>query len=661
MFAEGDTLRNPGDGPLGRRDSGLLGSALRHFDADAVGAAARRESRNREAWLPPVSIYRWWARRTESVSGALLDAISLDRPGRLVVADPFAGGGVIPLAAAIRGHAVYAQDINPWASTGLALALKLRDPEAIEDAAQLVHATASQLLDSAYSTCLSDGSPGTVAHTFRVATVACVGCAELLWLFPHALVTLRRRKDQGGSRALLACPAGHLFEGEAHNKTHCPECGRTTHASSSYTPGRRVSCPHCGETQALEVLAQSPTWSWRPVLVERVAHGRREISTPTPAEILQAEGPQWHPQLQLGSIPHGRETRVLLRHGFTDWADLYPRRQRVVLEALLSSVKHVTADENLQRLLTIAVAGSAEMAGYLSRWDRWYLKSYESMAGHRFNFTTLTVEPNVWGVATRGRGSVSNRIRLIARAARWLRGRLNRSLRVHGPIHLPSQHTALDPSADAWVVSGSSATILLPNRSVDLVLTDPPYHDDVQYSELSLPLRVWADMSTASEPHDATVNDMSPYTRTNDSYQRLLRTVFREVGRVLRADGHFILSYANRDPEAWIALIAALQDADFEAVGYSVVHSENELDYAKRHRRACTSSLLVDLVPAGKHGLNQWSPTDLPASDQEAFLRLLGHFMLRVGRLRRGWTETLRDKLLGSSYLRDGTGHTPSG
>jgi len=30
-----------------------------------------------------------------------------------MVSDPFAGGGVIPLAAALRGHRVYAQDLNP--------------------------------------------------------------------------------------------------------------------------------------------------------------------------------------------------------------------------------------------------------------------------------------------------------------------------------------------------------------------------------------------------------------------------------------------------------------------------------------------------------------------------------------------------------------------
>ena len=55
------------------------------------------------------------------------------------------------------------------------------------------------------------------------------------------------------------------------------------------------------------------------------------------------------------------------------------------------------------RAISIAIIGSAEMAGHLSHWDRYYLKSYESMAGHRFNLTTFAVEPNVWGTVSSGR------------------------------------------------------------------------------------------------------------------------------------------------------------------------------------------------------------------------------------------------------------------
>src|ERR1035437_5610482 len=77
-------------------------SVLERFDAAAVSVRAAREVRNRKIHLPPVSVYRWWARRTEAVFGGILDAFFADRPGPGLVVDPFCGGGVIPLAAAIR-------------------------------------------------------------------------------------------------------------------------------------------------------------------------------------------------------------------------------------------------------------------------------------------------------------------------------------------------------------------------------------------------------------------------------------------------------------------------------------------------------------------------------------------------------------------------------
>jgi len=98
-----------------------LKSSLRHIDQNAVSKQARVETRNRELHLPPISVYRWWARRTEAVSGALIDAVikELKANGEALLADPFAGGGVIPLAALARGHAIYAQDLSPWVSKGL--------------------------------------------------------------------------------------------------------------------------------------------------------------------------------------------------------------------------------------------------------------------------------------------------------------------------------------------------------------------------------------------------------------------------------------------------------------------------------------------------------------------------------------------------------------
>ena len=100
----------------------------------------------------------------------------------------------------------------------------------------------------------------------------------------------------------------------------------------------------------------------------------------------------------------------------------------------LDAASRCSSDPDVVRAVTMAVVGSAEMAGHLSRWDRFYLKSYESMAGHRFNLTTLVVEPNVWGTVASGRGTVLRRLAQLVKAAEWLKEQTGRQLHVEGPI-----------------------------------------------------------------------------------------------------------------------------------------------------------------------------------------------------------------------------------
>src|ERR1700760_3809076 len=50
----------------------------------------RAQQRNREVHTPPISTFRWWARRSHALIGALLDeAQGAAAGGQLTVADPF--------------------------------------------------------------------------------------------------------------------------------------------------------------------------------------------------------------------------------------------------------------------------------------------------------------------------------------------------------------------------------------------------------------------------------------------------------------------------------------------------------------------------------------------------------------------------------------------
>jgi superfamily II DNA/RNA helicase len=94
--------------------------------------------------------------------------------------------------------------------------------------------------------------------------------------------------------------------------------------------------------------------------------------------------------------------------------------------------------------------GAAEMAGYLSRWDRRYLKSYEAMASHRYAITTLACEPNVWGAAV-GRGTVRRRLDAMARAADWISTNAGQ-VRTEGPLPANRRRSVVPKTLDVRVV-----------------------------------------------------------------------------------------------------------------------------------------------------------------------------------------------------------------
>jgi adenine-specific DNA methylase len=292
------------------------------------------------------------------------------------------------------------------------------------------------------------------------------------------------------------------------------------------------------------------------------------------------------------------------------------------------------------------------MAGHLSRWDRYYLKSYEAMAGHRFNFSTFVAEPNVWGASASGRGTVRRRLGSFKKAASWMHGQVGRTLRVEGPVLSAQRRSPLPDHIDVCVVEGSSERMILEDAVVHVAVTDPPYHDDVQYSELSLPLRSWAELSTAHLSAEASVNQALEHNSGKDEYEDLLARIFAEVRRTLKPTGHLILSYANREPEAWVALFCSLNRAGFAACGYLIAHSENETDVAKRAVRACTLDFIMDLIPRSEHAVaEQWHPADVLPTDEGAFLTKVGNAFLRIGTLEDGWAETFVEDLKQTAFL----------
>jgi putative DNA methylase len=123
------------------------------------------------------------------------------------------------------------------------------------------------------------------------------------------------------------------------------------------------------------------------------------------------------------------------------------------------------------------------------------------------------------------------------------------------------------------------------DRSVDAVITDPPYYDMIEYADASDLFYVWLkrilfdiEPDLFGEQAAATkgglqnkddeiivrrVHEPGRIRHDQDFYEASLSKAFTEARRVLRPDGHLVVVFGHSDPDAWRRLLGALHDAGF--------------------------------------------------------------------------------------------------
>lgn len=176
-------------------------------------------------------------------------------------------------------------------------------------------------------------------------------------------------------------------------------------------------------------------------------------------------------------------------------------------------------------------------------------------------------------------------------------------------------------------ISLGSATSLpqLADKSITAVVIDPPYADNVQYSELADFFYVWLKrtqghrrpewFSTYFCEHDqeAVVN-ISRHReegtkafrkgkrdgKTADAkviahafYQDLMTDTFKECKRILRDDGALTVMFTHKKQEAWEALFTSLIQAGFTITATWPVKTESEHSLHQAKKNAAQSTVIL--------------------------------------------------------------------
>ena len=121
---------------------------------------------------------------------------------------------------------------------------------------------------------------------------------------------------------------------------------------------------------------------------------------------------------------------------------------------------------------------------------------------------------------------------------------------------------ALGVIPDKSIVSTQSATDLrnIPNRSIDYIFVDPPFGDNLHYSELNFIQESWLRVETNNK-REAIINVSQK--KGIAEYQILMEKSFEEFYRILKPNRWITIEFHNSKNAVWNSIQEAIQKAGF--------------------------------------------------------------------------------------------------
>lgn len=158
------------------------------------------------------------------------------------------------------------------------------------------------------------------------------------------------------------------------------------------------------------------------------------------------------------------------------------------------------------------------------------------------------------------------------------------------------------------IINGSGVHVDgVPDKSVDLVCMDPPYYDNVQYSELSDFYYVWQKRTLKdlypeiSWPRLTNKREEAVANPTRDGsakdakaeYEKLMGEIFSESRRVVKDDGVMTLMFTHKAQDAWETLTRSLIEAGWEITSCFPVESESGHSTHQMNMASAASTIFI--------------------------------------------------------------------
>jgi adenine-specific DNA methylase len=328
----------------------------------------------------------------------------------------------------------------------------------------------------------------------------------------------------------------------------------------------------------------------------------------------EAIGPQ-HPKYSLD------------RYGILNWRDVFSPRQFLCHATSVESFRELLDEECIKGALsdtTKAAFGYLALSldklrDYNSRLTHWH-SGREVVAGtfdrHDFAFKWSYVEMAPLIVGLGYDWAIEQTAKCIAELVDLVRPDIDvKAARKYGTQGDLLAVRSFSPPPVTVTCRSADNLEHLADESIDAVIIDPPYYDNVMYAELSDFFYVWLKRTAGyvypelfrrpltDKDNEAVANPSKFHGMRGaqalaaQDYRERMAAIFAECRRVLKSDGIMTLMFTHKATGAWDALTTGLMEAGFVITASWPINTEAEGSLHIKDKSAANSTIFLVCRP----------------------------------------------------------------
>ncbi len=348
-------------------------------------------------------------------------------------------------------------------------------------------------------------------------------------------------------------------------------------------------------------------------------------------------------------IPDGQETHRLLEHHYLYWHQMFNSRQLLCLSTLLKAIGE-DKDQVMKEMLLSAFQMTLEANNMFSRY-RTNAGTRSPFGGlfsrHDFQLKSTACEINVWG-ALPLYGPFISCIGKVVQGKEFCIAPFDMKANGNLRERIPSNECI---NAEKSRLFARSSTESITPDSSEIIITDPPYAGNVNYSELADFFYVWFKL-VLSKTYPQFSPEITPKVdeivenpsrgKTTKDYEDGLTEVWKRCNEKIDDNGLMVFTFHHAEGSAWESLLESLCNAGFVIEAIYPIHGESESSLHLLEKQAISYDLIhvckkrnsngeikkrswagvrqeirkrareeIQMIEAGRYGSEKLSPADL--------------------------------------------------